>query len=133
MDAVVRPRGNVELERDLVHALALGLRIEVELDVQARLDLPGINLRRAGIFDRKIFDILRKDRNLRLSVVVRAVAARSGFLVRHYAVLTRVCAAIVLIGSRLGIKRRGTAERLAAAFMRRNGTFVRWSVLEYLR
>jgi hypothetical protein len=83
VDAIVRSRGNIELERDLVRALYLRLGVQVELNVETRLDLPGIDLRSAWIFDREILHILREDRNLRLAVVVGAIAAGTGFLVRH--------------------------------------------------
>src|SRR5690348_4258581 len=59
MDAVLRPRRNVEFERHFMRALLLRLGIKVELDVEAGLDLPGIDLRRAWIFDRKVLHILR--------------------------------------------------------------------------
>ena len=53
------------------------LDVEVELNVELRLDLPGIDLRSARILDREILHILREDRNLRLAAVVRAIAART--------------------------------------------------------
>ena len=64
----------------------VGRRVDgdVELNIEPGLDLPRINLRSARILDRKILDILRKDRDLRfVAVLARAVAARGRFLVRH--------------------------------------------------
>src|SRR3954452_19437912 len=43
MYTIVRPSRNVELQRYLVHIVASALRIEIELDIELRLDLPGIN------------------------------------------------------------------------------------------
>ena len=129
MDAVVGPRGNVELQADFVRAVAGAIDAEVELNVELRLDLPRIDLRSARIFDRKVLHILREDRNLGLAVV-GAVAARIWVPGPPFnAVLAKCCGAPEPRGG-CGVS---GCERLAAAFMGRNGAVARWAVLEYLR
>src|SRR6478735_2717925 len=130
MDAIVGTRGNVELQRDLMRAFAGVFDIQVELDVEAGLDLPGINLRRTRIFDREVLHILRENRDLRLAVVVCAVAARAGVLIRHELLsLQNVCA----VAGAAGMEPRYRNARLAVGFLRRNAALARQAVLEYLR
>ena len=45
MDAVLRARGNLDLQRDLVDVFGGRFDVDVELDVERRLDLPLEDLR----------------------------------------------------------------------------------------
>ena len=70
MDAVFRAGRDFDLEPDLMDVVGDFFRVEVELDVEARLNLPLENLRSARIFNRQVLDVLGDRRNLRLVVVL---------------------------------------------------------------
>ena len=52
MDAVVRSRIHLDLQHDLVDVIAHGFDIDVELNIEIRLDLPLKDLRSARTLDR---------------------------------------------------------------------------------
>jgi hypothetical protein len=130
MHPILGAGGRLDLERHLVDVVADLLGVEVELHVQVRLDLPLENLRCARVLDRKVLDILREHRNLRLAAGPGgAVAAAHRILVGHFMLSLQT---VALCREPLG-PRRVAGGRLAATIMGRNAKLVRWMELESLR
>ena len=64
--------------RQLVHVVAESHRVEIELDIERRLNLPLEDLRRARILDRQVLDILSERRDLRLVLVLAGAISLGG-------------------------------------------------------
>jgi hypothetical protein len=84
VDSVLRLRLDLDLEQNFVDFVGDFLDVEVEANVDRRLVLPLEDVRSARALDRKVLDVLRESRDLRLVCVgVGAVAGAGGSHFSH--------------------------------------------------
>ena len=84
MHALVGPGGDFDFEADFMDLVADPVDLDIELDVELRLDGPLKHCRSIGALDRKVLDILCQRRNLRrVFGRPRAVALVAWILIGH--------------------------------------------------